>query len=106
MERAQVKRQLITGGTLGAGVLLVAALVGIVNYFGMKYYKRFDWTGSKLYTLSEKTLNVLDNLSRDVDVTVFMRPQSELFGSSRELLERYAAKSKHMKVHVVDPERT
>ena len=105
MERARIQRQLISGGTLGAGVILVAALVGIVNYFGMKYYQRFDWTGSKLYTLSEKTTNVLGNLSRDVEVTVFMRPQSELFASSRELLERYAAKSKHLQVKVVDPEK-
>ena len=46
-------------GTLGVGVLVVAALLGMVNYFGWKYHARLDWTATKLYSLSEKTENVL-----------------------------------------------
>ena len=47
---------LVQGSMLSAGVLLVAGLVGIVNYLGMRYYKRFDWTSSQIYSLSDKTL--------------------------------------------------
>ncbi len=71
---------------LSAGVLLVAALVGIVNYLGMRYYHRFDWTSSQIYSLSEKTLSILAGLDRDIEVTLFLREDSPLYDSSKELL--------------------
>ena len=78
---------LAKGSILSAGVLLVAALIGFVNYFGAKYYKRFDWTGSKLYSLSEKTESVLAGIPADksIDVTLFLPPGSQLHDPSREL---------------------
>lgn len=75
MGRPEIRRQLLSGGILSAGVLLVAALLAIVNYFGFKYYHRFDWTRAQLYTLSEKSLGA-DGLEKDVEVVVFMRPGS------------------------------
>ena len=89
----------------GAGVLLVAALVALLNYFGMKYYHRFDWTGTKIYSLSDKSLSILDGLDRDVTVTVFLQPGSELYDPTRELLERYAGRSSRVILRFVDPQR-
>ncbi len=92
-------------GLLSAGVLLVVALLGLVNYFGWKYHKRFDWTSTRLYTLSEKSENVLAGLDRDVEIVVFMRPGGELYDEVTELLARYAAASPRIKVRALDPER-
>ena len=89
----------------GAGVLLVLALVGILNYFGMKYYQRWDWTGSKLYSLSEKTLAVLAGLDQEVEVTMFLQPGTNLYDPAKELLERYAARSSRVSLRTVDPQR-
>ena len=105
MASAETKRQLLWASSVGAGALLVAALVGFVNYFGFKYYQRFDWTRDEIYSLSEKSLGVLDALDRDVEVVVFMRPESELFDPARELLARYAARSPRVQVRTVDPEK-
>lgn len=105
MSERRMSERLVKGSTWGAGALLVLALVGIVNYFGMKYYQRFDWTSSKLYSLSEKTGNVLAGLGQDVEVTLFLQPGSNLYDPAKELLERYAAKSARVKLRVVDPER-
>jgi ABC-type uncharacterized transport system involved in gliding motility auxiliary subunit len=99
------RRLLVEGSMWGAGVLLVAALVLLVNYFGLKYHQRFDWTGSKLYSLSQKTLSVLDGLDQDISITVFLQPTSNLYDATHELLERYAARSPHVKLRFVDPER-
>ncbi|HSS79329.1 MAG TPA: GldG family protein [Thermoanaerobaculia bacterium] len=98
------RRQLVRTGTLSAGVLLLAALLLIVNYFGWKYYKRFDWTGSQLYSLSEKTVNVLKGLKHDVDFYVFLSPdeQHELYQPTSEVLARYGAVSRRVHVHIVD----
>ncbi|MFL6196506.1 MAG: GldG family protein [Thermoanaerobaculia bacterium] len=101
------RRQLVRTGTLSAGVLLVAALLLIVNYFGWKYYKRFDWTSSQLYSLSDKTRNVLKALDRDVDFIVFLSPdqQQELYQPTTELLQRYGSASRRVHVRVVDAEK-
>lgn len=101
---AQINRkQLVKTGTLSAGVVLVGALLVIVNYFGYKYHKRLDWTGSKLYTLSEKSENVLKDLKEDVQVVVFLAPGDALYKPTEELLARYAATSSHVKVRLIDP---
>jgi ABC-type uncharacterized transport system involved in gliding motility auxiliary subunit len=104
MAQAMNRRQLVKTGTLSAGVLLLAALLLIVNYFGGKYYKRFDWTRSQLYSLSEKTRNVLKGLKQDVDFIVFLSPeqQQELYRPTTELLQRYGAASPRVHVRVVD----
>lgn len=98
----------VRGSLLGAGVLLAAALLVIVNYFGWKYHARLDWTRSDFYSLSEQTENVLgglDRTGRDVDVVVFMEPVGELYEQVRELLSRYEARSSRIKVRWLDPER-
>ncbi|HYH45785.1 MAG TPA: GldG family protein [Thermoanaerobaculia bacterium] len=100
------RRRLIRTGTLSAGVLLIAALLALVNYFGWKYHKRFDWTASRLYSLSETTRNVLAGLDRDVEAAVFLTPQDrQIYEPAQELLSRYEAASPRFKVRWIDPER-
>lgn len=95
----------IESSTLSAGVLLVLGLVAILNYFSWKYYKRFDWTSENLYTLSEKSKNVVARLDTPIEAVVFMSPGEPLFEPVRELLSRYAAESPNFSMRVVDPEK-
>jgi ABC-type uncharacterized transport system involved in gliding motility auxiliary subunit len=90
---------------LSVGVLLVAALFLLVNYFGWKYHQRFDWTESEIYSLSEKSENVLEAIANDVDVVVYMEPGDPLYQPVRELLARYEAASPRVTVREVDPSR-
>ncbi|HSM14470.1 MAG TPA: GldG family protein [Thermoanaerobaculia bacterium] len=99
------RRAVVEGSMWSVGAILVVALVVFVNYFGMKYYSRYDWTGSKLYSLSEKSESVLRGLDRDVTVTVFLQPGSNLHGPTEELLERYAGVSSRIRLRFVDPEK-
>lgn len=99
------RRQLVKTGTLSAGVLLVAALLLIVNYLGWKYHKRFDWTADNIYTLSEKSENVLKDLKRDVEFVVFLPPGSNMYEPVRELLSHYDAASQRVTVRYYDPDR-
>jgi ABC-type uncharacterized transport system involved in gliding motility auxiliary subunit len=104
-DRTATRRQLVKTGTLSAGVLVTLALLLIVNYLGWKYHHRFDWTRSRLYTLSDKSENVLKKLDREVDFVVFLSPQNELYQPVKELLSRYDAVSHHVHVRIVDAER-
>ena len=76
----------------------------IVNYFGWKYHHRFDWTETRLYSLSEKTENVLADLDQDMKLVVFLPPGDELGGRSPSSW-RYEAASPRVKVRSIDPER-
>lgn len=102
---ASDRASLVRAGTLTAGALLMAALLVIVNYFGWKYHQRFDWTESQLYSLSEKTKNVLADLDRDVEAIAFLPQGDELYGPTREILSRYEAASPRFSVRELDPER-
>jgi ABC-type uncharacterized transport system involved in gliding motility auxiliary subunit len=70
----------------------------------LKYYKRFDWTSSQIYSLSEKSVNVLKGLKRDVDFYVFLSPdqQRELYQPTTEVLARYGSASRRVHVRIVD----
>jgi ABC-type uncharacterized transport system involved in gliding motility auxiliary subunit len=105
MTERSTSRAVVKGSMLGAGVLLAIALTALVNIVGWKYYERFDWTSSKLYSLSEKSLNVLAGLDRDIEATVMLGPGSDAYSDARELLERYQSRSPRLTVRVVDPEK-
>lgn len=105
-KHTNTRRELVSASTLGAGALLALALLVIVNYFGWKYHERFDWTSSRLYTLSEKSVSVLENLDRDVEAVVFLSPGDvELYVPATELLSRYEALSQRFSFRTLDPER-
>jgi ABC-type uncharacterized transport system involved in gliding motility auxiliary subunit len=77
----------------------------MVNYFSWKYYKRFDWTSQDLYTLTEKSRNVVGALDTPIEAVVFVSPGEPLFEPVQELLTRYAAESSNFSMRVVDPEK-
>ncbi len=88
-----------------AGLILVLALLFMVNWLGARHWKRWDWTSSHIYTLSEKTENILKDLDQKVQVVVFMTPSKPLYDQVRELLDRYAAASDKITVQYIDPEK-
>lgn len=100
-----IRRRLVSGSLLSVGIVLGAVLFGIVNYFAWKYNERFDWTHSRLYSLSEKTQNVLRELDREVEVVVFLSPVDPLYGSVSELLASYQGASNRIRVRYVDAEK-
>src|SRR4029078_9278390 len=68
-----------------------------------KRYKRWDWTGSKIYSLSDTTLKALQNLKQDVDVTVLLQPGLEMYEELRGTVSSYSAKTPRFKVESLDP---
>ena len=53
---------------VAVGVILSIAIVGMLNYLAFRHYKRFDWTEDRLFTVSERTVEVLRGLDRPIDV--------------------------------------
>lgn len=86
-----------------SGLLAVAALLLLINLVSGMFLKniKFDMTADRLYTLSEGTQNLLENLDEPVTLKLYF--SEKLFSSSpalvtyakrvRELLEEYEALS-------------
>ncbi len=105
-QRSSTQRRLIAGSTLGAGLLLSLALYGLVNYLSLRHYGRFDWTASKLYSLSDKSRNVVAGLDREIEAVIFLEEGSQLYTQADELLSRYEAVNPELfDKRVVDPVR-
>jgi ABC-2 type transport system permease protein len=89
-------------------LLLVLVLMG-VNVLAARHYLRGDWTRGRTFSLSDKTVQLLRDLPKPVDVIVFMLPSgegaNELYGDVHELLERARRVTPRLKVEYVDIDR-
>ncbi|MBN1808450.1 MAG: GldG family protein [Planctomycetes bacterium] len=100
----------------GTNALVVVALAFVVltfaNYFASRYYVRWDLSPDNIYTLHERTANLLKKIDEDADekgdleIHYFYDPGPLPYSNfylSREmqnLLAEYAAKSDHVKLHL------
>jgi ABC-2 type transport system permease protein len=103
------KRTTITRANL---TLVAVAMLGIVialNYIVSRHPLRIDLTSNKFYTLSDQTLDTLNHLQQDVNVSLFTSPshaaqmQAQI-QRAQQLLEEYGKKSTkfHFKTVNVD----
>lgn len=87
------------------GVAAAALLLVNVNALGARWYKRWDFTTDKLYTLSQPTRELLASLEQPVDVNVLLSKGDPLLVSVRHMLEAYGAVTRQLRVRYVDPDR-
>jgi hypothetical protein len=88
------------------GAALGALLLVNVNVLGARWYKRWDVTPDRLYSLSQPTRELLQGLQQPVDVHVLLSKSDPLLVSVRHMLEAYGAETQQLRVHYVDPDRS
>jgi len=88
-----------------AGVLGAALLAVNLNILVARWYKRWDLTADRLYTLSPPTLKTLHALEQPLDVTVLLGRADPLSVSVRQMLVQYRAESSKLNVKFVDPDQ-
>ncbi len=79
----------------------VLAILGLVNFLGMRHSKRFDLTAEKLYSLSDQTERVLASLQKDVTVIKFDKSDDPAL---RDLITEYRNRSRRVSYQFVDPQ--
>jgi len=87
-------------GTLASAFLLVN-----LNVLGARWYKRWDFTTDRLYTLSGPTKELLHGLTPAVEVSVLLSRSDPLEASVRHMLDAYGAETQALRVRYVDPDR-
>jgi ABC-type uncharacterized transport system involved in gliding motility auxiliary subunit len=91
-------------GTLAmVSVLVFAGILAAVNYIANRQNKRWDLTANQVYSLSDQTIKVLQNLDAPVKMTVFDR-ELQLEGY-RDRLDVYTYHSPKVSTEYIDPEK-
>ncbi len=85
-------------------VLLV--IIALVNAFGFRHFKRFDFSRDRKYALSPRTKQFLAGMDKPVKFIVFMDARSPLQGDVANLAVEYRnAQPKMIQLDQVDPFR-
>ena len=91
-------------GTLAmVGVLVFAGILVAINYIASRQNKRWDLTSNQVYSLSDQTIKVLQNLDAPVKMTVFDR-ELQLEGY-KDRLDVYSYHSSKVSTEYIDPEK-
>jgi ABC-type uncharacterized transport system involved in gliding motility auxiliary subunit len=95
-------RQVRAGSYSGLYIVVFVAILVALNYLADQYNKTFDATKDQLYSLSDQTHKILDNLENDVTIYYFDRARS--FPAAKNSLVRYENASNRVTVKYIDPE--
>ncbi len=90
------------GGYASVMTAIVVVAVIVINLIVGSFNIKFDLTKNGLYTLSDDTVTLVENLKEDVNIYSLYAEGEEL-SMVTEILDRYASLSKHIKVTNVDP---
>lgn len=104
--RYHLSKKTISLGTYSTTVVVVVtAAVVILNVFVSEIpakYTVFDVTADKLYSLSDETKKVAENISEDITIYVLAN-EKDADTTLKETLENYEGLNSHIKVSYVDP---
>lgn len=98
-------KKFLTKLNQAAAVLLAFVLLLLINWIAITNAYRWDWSGRKYYALSEKTVNLLQELEVDVKIIVFFQEEHALYNDIENLIEEYQYQSRNIQVEWVDPAR-
>lgn len=87
---------------------IIAAILLAINIFGNYFFKRFDLTKDKRYTLSETTLKILEKVDSPLYIDVFLEGKfppefKRLQVETRQLLEEFSAYNSNIIFQFVNP---
>lgn len=88
-------------------LLLIGGLL-LLNIIGSYFYKRFDLTQDKRFTLAEETMEIVDQVESPLIIDVFLKgnfpPEfRRLQNETEQLLDEFKAYNPNIKFEFVDP---
>ena len=89
------------------GLLLIGLIV--LNILNQSFYKRFDLTADKRYTLSKTTKSILSTFKKPLFITVYLEGDfpsefKRLQVETQQYLEELAAENGNIKIHFENPD--
>ncbi|MDV6166974.1 gliding motility-associated ABC transporter substrate-binding protein GldG [Flavobacterium sp. DG1-102-2] len=89
-------------------LLLTAIVLLVLNFAGIYYFKRFDLTHDKRYTLSPTTLSIVEEVQEPLYIDVFLEGDfpgefKRLQDETRQLLEEFHARNSNIIFNFTNP---
>ncbi len=87
---------------------IIAGIIVAINILGNYFFKRFDLTKDKRYTLSESTLNIIETVDSPLYIDVFLEGKfppefKRLQTETKQLLEEFSAYNSNIIFQFVNP---
>ncbi|MCZ6769359.1 MAG: Gldg family protein [Acidobacteria bacterium] len=102
--RASLKtRRARYGGAAGLTVSLVVGILILTNFLNFRYHERLDLTENQVYSLSEQSRKVVENLTSDIQIIGFFRGEPGRAGFE-DLVKQYRTVSSRVWYEIVDPD--
>jgi ABC-type uncharacterized transport system involved in gliding motility auxiliary subunit len=89
----------------GAVVVAIVAVAVLANFALSLHDTHIDLTREKVFTPSERALEVVDRISRPVKLTYFFQGQDPNGRRARDIVEAMARRNALLDVRTVDPDR-
>jgi ABC-2 type transport system permease protein len=92
-----------------SALLALMAIIVLINFVGSFYFKRFDLTSEKRYTLSESTKALLKNIDDEVFFKIYFEGNfnpsfTRLKNEAKEILDQFRAYSgRQIQYEFIDP---
>jgi len=86
-----------------ASVLFLVGILAFVNYLGAQHVKRVDTTSEKIYSLSDQSSSVAQQVKQDLKVKAFY-PGGD-YAPAKDLFELYKAKNNKISFEFIDPDK-
>jgi ABC-type uncharacterized transport system involved in gliding motility auxiliary subunit len=84
-------------------VLLLVGILAFVNYLGAQHVKRVDMTTEKIYSLSDQSVSVAQQVKQDLKIKAFY-PGGD-YAPAKDLLELFKAKNNKISYEFIDPDK-
>jgi ABC-type uncharacterized transport system involved in gliding motility auxiliary subunit len=103
--RAVLRPRFHSGVNILASVVILALILGLVNFLADRYSQRLDLTANRFYSLSDVTLKVLSEIKQPIDVYAFYTQGDPGRVQAQDLLKEYSTKNPNLRVRFVDPDQ-
>jgi ABC-type uncharacterized transport system involved in gliding motility auxiliary subunit len=86
-----------------ASVFFLIGILAFVNYLGAQHVKRVDTTTEKIYSLSDESTKVVQQIKQDLHIRAFY-PGGE-YAPVKEVLELFKGKNNKISYEFIDPDK-
>ena len=101
------KRFLLSSGSVALALVIAVLLNLVCTNLGDRFDLTLDLTASKMYSITQESYDVMDDLTDDVTITVLMSEddlKSSTYGSYVQILmDKYDEYSDHISIDYIDP---
>src|SRR3989440_9950879 len=84
-----------------ASVVFLIGILAFVNYLGAQHVRRVDTTSEKIYSLSDQSLSVVQQVKQDLHFKAFY-PGGD-YAPAREILDLYKSRNNKILYEFTDP---